>query len=253
MITDYRKRCYDSYFESIWKHTHKPVKADYDFYTKISRKRFKNILIEDKDARICDVACGAGHFLYFLNASGYTNTSGIDISPQMISVSEKMGINNIRQSDMFEFLPKNKNSFDMVVANDVIEHFKKPEILDFLDLIYKSLKSGGMVLISTLNNQALSGGRIMYCDFTHETGFTSTSLAQVLRICGFKSIRIYGEKPVIYDIRSLVRNALWRIVKGLLQFYNTVERGIGRGFRQRKDIFEPRIFAVARKPDSEKK
>jgi len=241
---NYRDRCYQNFVSTHWDYSHTLSTEEFDLFAKVSRKRFKNILPDDRSAKIIDIACGAGHFLYFLQKEGYRNTKGIDLSSEQLEVARKMGVNNIEKADIFEYLPKHPRSFDMIIANDIIEHLKKDEVLEFLDIIYHSLISGGQVLIGTLNAQSLFGAKTVFIDFTHEQGFTPGSISQVLRVCGFRDVFICGEKPIAYDFRSTMRVWLWWCVVQLLKAYNVIANGTGRGLWKRDDIFEPRIFAV---------
>lgn len=134
-----------------------------------------------------------------------------------------MGVKNLLKADLFEYLPEHPQSFDLIVANDIIEHLKKGEVLKFLDLIYESLSAGRRVLISTLNAQCLLGAKIVFIDFTHEQGFTPSSLSQVMRVCNFQDVTVYGEKPIVHDFRSAVRAGLWWCVEKLLKAYVTIE------------------------------
>ena len=116
-----------------------------------------------------------------------------------------------------------------------------------LDIIYESLVPGGRVLISAPNAQSLFGAGMVSIDFTHEQGFTPTSLAQVLRVCNFVDVEVYGERPIVYDLRSALRAGLWWHIKQIIKLYRTIELGTGRGLWRLHNIFEPRIFAEARK------
>lgn len=79
-LRDYRTRCYDVFVSKHWNYGHIFSEGMYNLFSKISKKRFKDILPDDKEAKIIDIACGAGHFLYFLQSQGYANASGIDLS-----------------------------------------------------------------------------------------------------------------------------------------------------------------------------
>lgn len=250
-IKDYRARCYAAYNSTQWQYTHSSTDVrEYQFLAKIFKKRYAGILPENKNSKIIDIACGGGHFLYYLQQEGYQQAKGTDYSAEMLAVSRNMGIKNLEQADLFEYLPKHKGEFDVIIANDVIEHLKKDEVLLFLDLIREALKPGGMTLISTLNAQSFFGARTVHIDFTHEIGFTPVSLAQVMRVCGFRGINIFGEKLVIHDLRSWIRAALWRLVKFFLKAYIVIESGTGRGFKNYKYIFEPRIFTTGINPET---
>ena len=86
---NYRERCYQTYVSTKWQYTHSLTKEEYNLFSKVSKKRFKGTLPEDKDARIIDVACGAGHFLYFLQNQEYTNAWGIDSSKEQLETAAK--------------------------------------------------------------------------------------------------------------------------------------------------------------------
>lgn len=246
MEEGYRKRCYRAYnlhFEQV----HSFSREEFDFYAKVAKKRFGKFLPTSKDAKILDVACGTGHFLYFLMKEGYKNVLGIDISESQLEIARKMGIKNVERADLFEYLPKHPEEYDMIVANDIIEHLKKDEVFNFLDNIWNALKPEGKLILSTLNASTLFGSHGRYIDFTHEVSFTPESIYEVLTITGFKNIEIYGEGPVIHDLRSFIRAVLWRFVKVILKGYLIIEKGTGRGLWKHRVILESRLFTVAKK------
>lgn len=244
---EYRKRIYENYVSSHFGYMHSLKEEEYKLYAKAAKVRYKDLLPQDKSANIIDIACGGGQFLYFLQLQGYVNTQGIDISQEQLDVARKMGVKRLQKADFEEYLPDSLGKFDMIIANDIIEHLTKDEVLNFFDIIYNSLKSGGHVLISTLNSSGSFSGRNRYCDFTHEQGFTPGSLSQVLRVCNFKNIKVCGEEPVIYDLRSFIRAVLWRVMKSIIKFYLIIERGTGRGLWKKDYILESRMFVVAEK------
>jgi len=144
-------------------------------------------------------------------------------------------------------LSKFNNEFDMIIANDIVEHLKKQEVIQFLDAIYASLKPTGVLLLGTVNAFSLFGAAMVFVDFTHEVGFTPISLAQVLRACGFAEVKVYGEKPVPHDLRSRIRQIFWSLLSRLLLTFLYVERGRGRESKGQSWILEPRMFALAKK------
>lgn len=247
---NYRERCYKTYITTKWQYTHSLSKGEYDFFSKIAKKKFKNRLPANKNSKILDIACGAGHFLYFLQNEGYVNSFGIDNSQEQLDVAKKMGVKNLSKVDLFQYLPEHLQSFDMIIANDIIEHLNKEEVLGFLDAIYNSLSPSGCTLMSTVNAQSLFGNMVIYCDFTHELAFTPKSLSQIMRVCTYEDVMVYGEKPVVHDFRSAARAGLWWCTKKILSSYLKIERGTGRNFWKMDNILEPRIYVVGRKPDA---
>lgn len=244
----YKKNLYDNYVQSLWKDVHSFSRQEYDFYAKVIRKKFLKFLPQNKNASILDCACGAGHFIYFLKKEGYINAVGIDLSDQQVEMCRSIGLNNVLKADFFEYLQDKKDKFDLIIAFDIIEHFKKNEVLNLLRFIYDALKNDGKVIIKTLNAFDPFFGKRLYDDFTHEQAFTDLSLKQVLFIAGFnKDINIIGDKPVVHDLRSLVRSILWEGIKSVLKGFLLISEGSGRGCFKKKKIFEPNLIAVAKK------
>lgn len=243
-MMEYRKRCY-AYYSTLWEQMHTGSVKEYELFAKIATRKYKGLLPASKAALVIDVGCGAGHFLYFLQKEGYMCSSGIDVSQEQIDVARQMGVTGVEKADVFDYLGSHVGTYDMVIANDIIEHLTKDEIIQFLDLVHSSLREGGRILISTVNASSLFGAAAVYTDFTHEQAFTSTSLNQVLRICRFRNIDIRGDAPVAHDVRSATRVLLWSIIKSVLHAYQIIETGTGRGVWKRKLIFEPRLVAIA--------
>lgn len=240
---NYRERCYNTFVSTHWQYCHGFTGAHYDFQAKVYSKRYGAFLPRDKNAEILDVACGAGHFLYYLGGEGYVNCRGIDISAEQVEVAQNNGIRNVEAAELFGYLAVNQGRFDMIAAFDIIEHFTKDEVLNFLDAVFNALKPGGSVIVGTLNASSLMGAGTVFIDFTHETGFTPESLSQVMRVCGF-DVNVYGEKPAAHDLRSAVRALLWSVMKRIMRLYIVIERGQGRGLFKADAVLEPRMFAV---------
>ncbi|MFH0988318.1 MAG: class I SAM-dependent methyltransferase [Parcubacteria group bacterium] len=183
------------------------------------RHNYQKFLPENKSAEILDIGCGMGQFLEFLGLSGYENFLGVDLSEEAIRYCQERGMNKVKLiSDLKEFLLCSR-SFDLVVLNDVIEHFPKGDVLDILQLINEHLNSGGKVIVKTGNLSSAIGPHIRYNDFTHESGFTEYSLTQVLKISGFKDNMVYPFVTPRNRVRRVIRwlgqkklHALWKLV-----------------------------------------
>lgn len=244
---DYRKRFYDEYITTQWQYTEEISQKSYNLTAKVLEKHISAYLPKDKSVSILDIACGTGHLLYFLQNKGYYNSRGIDLGDEQLEIARKMGVKNVEKGNFFEYLKKSENQFYIIVASHIIEHLKKEEALEALDLIYKSLKPKGKILLFTPNAASLLGIWLTFSDFTHELVFTSQSVAQLLRVCNFSNLKIYGFGPVIYDFRSGIRTILWNILKMGLKFCFIIERGTGRSIWASKPIFESTILGVGQK------
>lgn len=188
-----------------------------------------DLLPVDKDARILEIGCGAGQFLYYLKSRGYRYLQGVDIGEAQVGFLKKMGIEGCVISSISEFLSDKKDYYDLIVMNQVIEHFPKNELLNNLRAIYTSLKNNGTFIFSTPNTACVSGLFQRYIDFTHEVAFTERSAYEVMRIAGFKDIMVRGDR-----IRLRLRfkrilwwtsNRLWHTLLGIIYY---IERGTDR-------------------------
>jgi len=226
---------------------HTSSEKEFALYAAVARKKYLSLLPKNKSARFLDVACGAGHFLYFLKKEGYENVHGIDLSPSQLTIARAMGVTEVEEANLFDYLRMRQHAYDIVIAHDIIEHLLKNEVLQFLDMIHAALAPGGSIIVSAPNASSLFGASLVYIDFTHEMGFTPTSLTHVLRTCGFHNIALYGDGPVAHDVRSFMRVFLWKCITMILRLYRTVESGTGRGLWIQKDLFEPRIIALGKK------
>ncbi len=235
---NYKEKLYSKYISThtsyLGKNTIKKIEKHFpvwDYY-------YHKFLPEAKKIKILDVGCGEGSFVYWLQQKGYKNTFGIDVSKEQIENGEKLKITNIQQMNLFKFLKNKKVEYDIIFARDVIEHFKKEEILDILKLFYKSLKQKGKVIIQVPNAEGPFGTHYLYSDFTHELAFTERSLNQIFKSVGFKDIYCYPTSPPQISITSKGRHLLWKMIENSLKFYTLVETGSSKGIFTRNIICE---------------
>jgi 2-polyprenyl-3-methyl-5-hydroxy-6-metoxy-1,4-benzoquinol methylase len=211
---------------------------------RIWRDYFGSLLPRDRSARIADIGCGGGSFLYFLRQRGYTNVAGVDRSREQIELAHRRGIEDAVLGDAEGFLAANQESFDCLTSFDVVEHIPREDTLEFLRALFNALRPGGRLILRTPNGAGPLGSRIRYSDFTHEQAFTRASIAQVLRLAGFERIQVLGEGPRVHGIVSAVRWLLWKVIEASLWVYLAVETG------QLGEIFTQNLIAVAHKGDS---
>jgi 2-polyprenyl-3-methyl-5-hydroxy-6-metoxy-1,4-benzoquinol methylase len=191
----------------------------YDWY-------FRHWLPADKEAQIVDLACGSGLLLHFFRERGYSNVAGVDISPEQIALSRQV-IVEVTEDNVLHFVKTHENTFDLITALDLVEHFRKEEVLTFLDGCYAALRSGGRLILQTSNAETPWGAYHRYNDFTHEVCFQSNSLSRLMRLTGFINVtgREQGPVPKGYSTASAIRYILWRLIRFSLRFYNFVETG----------------------------
>lgn len=175
-------------------------------------------------SRCLDVACGAGQLLYALKSRGYLNIVGIDVSPEQVTMARRVWP-HVHEVDAISYLQGNPASFDLITALDIIEHFRKDEIFDFLDAAYAALRVGGRLVVQTPNAESPWGLMHRYHDLTHELAFDPFSLAQTLSLAGFGRFEARECGPYIHGLRSLVRWLLWRGIRTGLWVWSVAETG----------------------------
>ncbi len=193
---------YSKYLSNHLGKIHRGDEKDFLLMEKYFSKNYLKHLPKNKQSLIVDLGCGMGHFLYFLRKNGYKNYFGVDISQECVDFCRKKKL--IEKNQLFclnaeEFLKKNRQKFDVVIMNDLIEHIPKDEILPLLDLIRKKLKTKGKLIIKTINcANPVTGPSSRYLDFTHTTGFTEESLSQVLNMVGFEKVTVYPQNIWVF-------------------------------------------------------
>lgn len=138
-------------------------------------------LPESRDARVLDVGCGSGQFLWFLRRAGYRgeNLVGIDLDAKQVEIARELGL-NAERADAIEFLAESEGRYDLVAMLDILEHFTLAESFPLLEAIARALKPGGRIVLSVPNSDSPRGFQLFHADITHEMSYTEASLAQQL-------------------------------------------------------------------------
>lgn len=210
-----KNRIYDQYITTHFGKIHGRGDAEYETYYRYFKRNYLTHLPENKNSRIIDVGCGMGHFLFFLKNEGYKEYLGIDISRENIEFCKANDF-NVELWNIFDFFEETKDVYDVIVMNDILEHFNKDEIFKILELVYARLNEKGRLILKVPNaaNPILAGSS-RYIDFTHETLFTEESLSQILNVVGFKDVQLFPQ-----DIYIFYTNPLNYIAKAISYILN---------------------------------
>jgi SAM-dependent methyltransferase len=136
-----------------------------------------------KDAHILDLGCGPGYFLDEMKDRGYTNVTGVTLSPGDIKICESKG-HTIKKYDL-SFIPQrdgyNDESVDFIFLRHAFEHSPYP-IISLMEY-NRLLKQNGKLYIEVPQPN---------CDRKHEWNlnhysiFGEQQLAALLQRCGFE-------------------------------------------------------------------
>ena len=140
-MLNYRDIIYNNYFST------QVNKLNIDHATMLkeqSRHNYReliHLLPPNKDAKIVDMGCGFGTFVKPTMDAGYKNVSGYDISQEQVKVAHQLGIKNVHCMDIDGFFAKGEK-VDVLVGLDIIEHFTKDELINFLTNAKQCLNPG---------------------------------------------------------------------------------------------------------------
>ena len=172
-----------------------------------------------RDKAILELGCNKGYLLNVLAEEGYTNLVGVDLSEGDIEVARRLNPGaTIIQEDIFTFLEKMPESFDVILLKALIEHIEKDRIMELLEKIHRALKQGGFILIDVYNADWVFTQHDRYMDFTHEVGFTQESLKQVM-VFFYKDVSVTPVSGLIFNsARRFLCTVSRKILKKLLEF-----------------------------------
>lgn len=223
-MSDYRRQVYDLYVSTHLRHDANTSSEAYDRTARFLHRRYARWLPPDKSAAILDLGCGHGKTLYWLHQEGYRNLNGIDISPEQVELARRVHP-EVQHGDLFALLESRRHSFDVVIALDVIEHFRKEEAMRLTRLVLDALRPRGRFLLQTVNGSSPFAGHHRYHDLTHETAYTTHSLESLLRLSGFTQVEFAPMGPIVHGPVSALRWVLWRLIALGLAGYHLVENG----------------------------
>jgi len=189
-----------------------------------------------------DLACGWGRGLQYLKDQGYVHITGVDISHEAAAIARQV-VSDVRQEDVLQFLKATRDTCSLIIALDIIEHFRKSEILEFLDGCYRVLKPGGRLILQTPNGASPLFGTMAYGDMTHEWFYTPAQLLALLKNVGFAESQVRECGPYIHGLSSMVRWCVWQLVSGSLCIWNLAETG-----GNDNNVFTRVFLATAVKP-----
>jgi 2-polyprenyl-3-methyl-5-hydroxy-6-metoxy-1,4-benzoquinol methylase/uncharacterized protein YbaR (Trm112 family) len=157
---------------------------------------------------VLDVGCGGG---WLANEMQKRNQKLIsmdisDINPIRALKNYPYEGHSALVADVFE-MPVKENSIDCIIASEIIEHVPDPK--KFLDALYKVLKPGGKIIVTTPYNEFIRTTLCIHCNQltplnAHLHSFTEKSISKYLP-AGAKA------KMTIFNSKLLVKTHLQKV------------------------------------------
>lgn len=194
------------------------------------------------DARVLELGFGEGRFLDFARDQGYKVT-GIEIIPELVAAAEKSGHDVILGG--LDVLEKLTDSFDLIVALDVIEHLDRDELNTLFRQCARLLRPGGSVFLRCPNGSSPFSLGHQNSDLTHRSFLTDGSIRQVAEPFGLEVVTARNPLRVLPD--GLMAQARRRAVYLLRDL---IETAIGYAYFGRRCPLDPNlVIVIKRKAD----
>lgn len=184
-----------------------------------------------------EIGPGGGTFTEYLLKLGFNEITLCEYSAVISNelaryFSDRPAVKVVNENAILH-LRNNPEAYDVIISQQVIEHFTYSDFIILLEEIYRALRKDGVVMLET-NNCAniIYGMYLRYCDHTHLLGFTPRSLENFLET---QDLSVKETFPVhMTGLADLVRS----LIRGLF----VKEAGRVETFNQK----------IARTPVSEK-
>ncbi|ESP63127.1 3-demethylubiquinone-9 3-methyltransferase [Smithella sp. ME-1] len=139
-----------------------------------------------KNLKILEIGCASGDLLSFIKDEG-AFVKGLEISDFAAELARKRGL-DVATGTIESFIIETSEAFDVVIAMEVIEHIQKPT--EFISLVEKLIKPGGVLLLSTPNYFCTNCyGRKWFgfnASYEHIYYFSLKVLDKIASKCGLK-------------------------------------------------------------------
>jgi 2-polyprenyl-3-methyl-5-hydroxy-6-metoxy-1,4-benzoquinol methylase len=232
---------FDNYHE--WRQSVFPVslnEREYELFANYFKKNYLKHMPKKKNAKILEIACGMGHFLYFLKKNGYKNIEAIDLDPTHVNQCKALGFNMVVVADMYDYINQlEDSSYDLIVMNDLVEHIPRKDIISFLSTLRMKLRDNGAVIVKTMNCNNIYGISGYFADFTHVMGYTPERMKHVSMLASFSKCKVFNlfVFPDIKYIDVLIK-CFWKVVfvfKRMCFFVNA---------KRNNDVFSKNLLAI---------
>jgi len=226
-------------FDSFWE-APADIEKGYTTFNRFYRRNYLKQVVPRPGDQVLVVSCGPGYFVDLLGEMGVQNVLGIDSDPEKVALAVKRGL-HCRVEHGFDFLADNDTVYDMIIAEQELNHLTKKEMCDFVALCHHRLSPGGRLVVHSLNGaNPITGAEALAQNFDHFNTLTEYSLRQLLEHGGFERVTVFPLKLYVFyenplNCIGLAADALLQIIfRILFTFYGKSNR-----------IFTKKIAAIA--------
>ncbi len=92
--------------------------------------------------------------------------------------------------DAINFLKESQQEFKGISALQVVEHLEYEYLKEMLQLSFKRITTGGMIILETINPRNMLGLANFYMDETHKRPLPAEMMVFLLEWIGFRNVKI---------------------------------------------------------------
>jgi SAM-dependent methyltransferase len=219
------------------------IAKGYELFNLFHLRNHADKLPADRHAAILVVSSGVGYFQYFLANLGYDNVTGVDSDPTKVAAAINKGFCST-EGNCFELLAEKNCAFDLIFAEQEINHLTRTEFIKFLECCYRALLPGGKLIVTAANcANPIIAPEYLGNNIDHYTSFTENSLKQYFSLTQFTDLTVFPD-----DFYVLRHHPLNYPAKAVTMFLHLILKVVFRLYGKSNVIFTKRIGAVAVKP-----
>lgn len=177
------------------------------------------------EKKCLDYGCGCGHIIEYFLKDGI-NMYGVDMSPESVSTVNEKFAKYANWEGAFVFdgnrLPYTDDEFDVIICTEVIEHILQKDMELFLTELRRILKSDGILLVTTPNNEDFSKNLVccpecntVFHKHGHCNKFDNKSLMEIMENYHYKTIMCEATDFYLFQEEE-IKITIWNLSLGIL-------------------------------------
>ena len=171
------------------------------------------------DGVILDIGCGRGEMVELLMAAGH-KAIGVDMDTNMIELCQAKGLPVVQDDGLHFLTVSDDESLGGIFCAQVVEHLLTPELERLIELSYRKLMPGAVLVMETINPRSLFAlGNHFFADTSHIRPVHPETLRFICEEIGFERVELEERSlhPLMKSVDELPSGEVSTAVKELLR------------------------------------
>jgi len=140
-------------------------------------------------SHVLDIGCGRGEFLELMRENGII-ARGVDTDKNMVASCRTLDLDVTLQDALTYLENLEDKSLDGIFIDQVVEHLEPPYLIQLLELCAQKMKSGGYIIVETVNPLSFTSFANFYIDISHVKPVHPATLQYLMSNVGFEEINV---------------------------------------------------------------